>query len=237
MSTATVLGFDSATPDVAVAVTRGGEPLAEAQLGSDGRPRHATELLPEIERAAAEAGGWDAIGKIAVGVGPGSFTGLRIGIATARGLAQGLSKPLTGVGTLDALARGVAERPGAAGRPVLAVLDARRGQVFAALFDAAGERVWEPFVATPEELAERVAALGQAPLSGGDGSLRFRQDLAQAGAEVLPDADPGHRLSARHTAELAEGLPGSAPAEIRPTYLRPPDAELWSERDRGPLYG
>jgi tRNA threonylcarbamoyladenosine biosynthesis protein TsaB len=146
-------------------------------------------------------------------------------------------KPLTGVGTLDALARGIAERPAAAGRPVLAVLDARRGQVFAALRDAAGERAWEPFVTIPEDLAGRVVALGETPLSGGDGSLRFRKDLEQAGAEVLPDADPAHRLSARHTAELAEVLPGSAPGEIRPIYLRPPDAELWIERDRGPLDG
>ena len=235
MSAATVLGFDTATPDVAVAVTRGSEAVTEVQLGSDGRPRHATELLPAIERAAAEAGGWDAIDAIAVGLGPGSFTGLRIGIATARGLAQGLSKPLSGVGTLDALARGIAERPGASGRLLLAVLDARRGQVFAALRDAAGAAAWEPLVATPEELGERVAALGEIPLSGGDGSLRFRQDLEQAGAEVLPDADPAHRLSARHTAEIAAGLPGSAPGEVRPIYLRPPDAELWIQRDRKPI--
>jgi tRNA threonylcarbamoyladenosine biosynthesis protein TsaB len=234
---ATVLGFDTATPDVAVAVMRGPEAVAEVQLGSDARPRHATELLPEIERVAAEAGGWDAIDAIAVGIGPGSFTGLRIGVATARGLAQGLSKPLTGVGTLDALARGIADRPRTSGRPVLAVLDARRGQVFAALRDAVGAAAWEPFVATPGELAERVAALGEAPLSGGDGSLRFRQDLEQAGAEVLPDADPAHRLSARHTAGLAEGLPGSAPGEVRPIYLRPPDAELWIQRDHGPIDG
>jgi tRNA threonylcarbamoyladenosine biosynthesis protein TsaB len=237
MSAATVLGFDTATPDVAVAVTRGGKALSDVQLAPEGRPRHATELLPEIERAAAAAGGWEAVDAIAVGIGPGSFTGLRIGIATARALAQGLGKPLTGVGTLDALARGLAERPAAAGRPVLAVLDARRGQVFAALRDANGEQAWEPFVATPKELAARVAALGEAPLSGGDGSLRFRQDLEQAGAEVLPDADPGHRLSARHVSELSDRLAESPPGDIRPIYLRPPDAQLWLERDRGPLDG
>lgn len=235
-SEATTLAFDTATPDVAVAVARGGEALRDVRIGADGRPRHATELLPEIERAASEVGGWEAIDRIAVGIGPGSFTGLRIGIATARGLAQGLSKPLVGVGTLDALGRGIALRAGG-GRPVLAVLDARRGQVFAALFESRGEPARAPFVASPAQLAERVAALPQAPLAGGDGSLRFRQDLVQAGAEVLPDADPGHRLSARHTAALADGLPESAPGEIRPIYLRPPDAQLWIERDRGPLDG
>jgi tRNA threonylcarbamoyladenosine biosynthesis protein TsaB len=237
MSAATILGFDTATPDVAVAVVRDGEAIGDVQLGADAGPRHATELLPQIEGAVAEAGGWDAIGAIAVGIGPGSFTGLRIGIATARALGQGLSKPLRAVGTLDALARGIAERPGAERRAVLAVTDARRNQVFAALRGGAGEEVWEPFVASPEELAERIAELPQTPLAGGDGSLRFRQDLERAGAEVLPDADPGHRLSARHTAELAEGLPDAAPGEIRPIYLRLPDAQLWIERDRGPLGG
>jgi tRNA threonylcarbamoyladenosine biosynthesis protein TsaB len=237
MSAGAILGLDTATPDVAVAVTRGGETLVEAQVAPNGRPRHATELLPRIEAAVAEAGGWDAIGAIGVGIGPGSFTGLRIGIATALGLGQGLSRPLRAVGTLAALARGIATRPGGGGRRTLPVLDARRGQVFAALHGPDGDAVWNPFVAAPEQLAERIASLPEAPLTGGDGSLRFRQDLEAAGAEVLPDADPGHRLSARHTAELAEGLPDAAPGEIQPVYLRPPDAQLWIERDRGPLGG
>ena len=233
MSEPVVLGFDTATQDVAVAVTRAGEALTDVQLGADGRPRHATELMPQIEAAVAAAGGWDALNAIAVGIGPGSFTGLRIGVATARGLAQGLAKPITGVGTLDALARGIAERPAAEGRHVLAVLDARRGQAFAALHDPTGGRMWEAFVATPGELGERLHSLAEPPLAGGDGSLRFRRDLEQAGVEVLPDADPGHRLSARHTAELARDLPESAPGDIRPIYLRPPDAQIWIERDSG----
>jgi tRNA threonylcarbamoyladenosine biosynthesis protein TsaB len=233
MSGATMLGFDTATQDVAVAVTRGSEVIADHRTEPDRGPRHATELLAEIERAASEAGGWDSVNTLAVGVGPGSFTGLRIGIATARALAQGLGKPICGVGTLDALARGIAERPVSEGRPALAVIDARRSQIFAALHDAAGRRVWEPFVSDPTELARRIAGLADTPLAGGDGSLRFRRDLERAGAEVLPDADPGHRLSARHICALAQGLPGSAPDEIRPIYLRPPDAKVWLERDRG----
>jgi tRNA threonylcarbamoyladenosine biosynthesis protein TsaB len=237
VSAATLIGFDTATPDVAVAVMRGGEALTDVQLAPDGGPRHASELMPQIEAAAAVAGGWETIDSIAIGIGPGSFTGLRIGIATARALAQALAKPVTGVGTLDALAAGIAERAAEEGRPVLAVLDARRRQAFAALRDAAGAPVWEPFVAAPDELAARVAGLAETPLAGGDGSLRFRRDLEQAGAEVLPDADPGHRLSARHTCALSEAFPESAPGDIRPIYLRPPDAQLWLERDRGPLAG
>jgi tRNA threonylcarbamoyladenosine biosynthesis protein TsaB len=238
MTDPAVLGFDTATLDVAVAVTRDGETVVERWVGPGLRhPRHATALLPEIEAAVAECGGWDAIGLIAVGIGPGSFTGLRVGISTARALGQALGKPLAGVSTLDALARGVGERPGAGDRARLAVIDARRSQAYAVLHDASGERIWEPLVAGPEELAARVAERADAPVAAGDGSLRFRRDLEAAGVEVLPDGDPGHRLAARHLCLLADGFTGSAPDEIRPIYLRPPDAQLWLERNRGSFGG
>jgi tRNA threonylcarbamoyladenosine biosynthesis protein TsaB len=238
MTDSAVLGFDTATADVTVAVTRDGEAVVERWVGPGERhPRHATALLPEIEAAVEGSGGWEAIVLIAVGIGPGSFTGLRVGVATARALAQGLGKPLAGVGTLDALARGIGERPSGGDRARLAVLDAKRGQAFAVLHDAAGERIWEPLVAGPGELAERVAERADAPLAGGDGSLRFRRDLEAAGAEVLPDGDPGHRLAARHLCVLAEGSTGSPPDDIRPIYLRPPDAQVWLERDRRRIGG
>jgi tRNA threonylcarbamoyladenosine biosynthesis protein TsaB len=233
MATRTVLGFDTATADVAVAATRGEATVAERRVGSgEGRPRHAASLLPEVESVVAECGGWGGVDLIAVGLGPGSFTGVRVGIATAQGLAQALGRPLAGVCTLDALALGVAELPAASARPALAVLDARRSQAFAILHDPPGSRLWEPFVAKPAELAERVAALPEAPLAVGDGAIRFRQDLETAGVEVLPDGDPAHHLSARQICLLADEAGESPPDEIRPIYLRPPDAQVWLQRDQ-----
>jgi tRNA threonylcarbamoyladenosine biosynthesis protein TsaB len=231
----TVLGFDTATPELTVAVTRGGESLTERSLSfpAGSRPRHAAELLGEIERAAADAGGWEGVDLLGVGIGPGSFTGLRIGIATARALAQGLAKPVAGVSSLDALARGISEHPAAAGRPRLAVIDARRSEVFATLHDPGGERVWGPVVAPSAALAERLTAARIPPLAAGDGAVRFRRDLEDAGAEVLAEDEAAHRLSARQVCLLVEHVPPSAPYEIKPIYLRPPDAEIWRERNRG----
>ena len=228
-----VVGFDTATDDVAVALARGGEILDERLLAaaSDGRPRHASVLLPELESLVELEGGWQPVDLIGVGVGPGSFTGLRIGLATARALAQALDKPVVPVGTLAALARGIGERSGGEARARLAVLDARRGQAFAALYGSGGEELWPPLVAAPGELAGRVEALPQAPLAAGSGALRFRDELEAAGAQVLPDVEPAHRVSAGHLCVLAEAGTPARPESIEPIYLRPPDAELWLERD------
>jgi tRNA threonylcarbamoyladenosine biosynthesis protein TsaB len=154
------------------------------------------------------------VDRIAVGVGPGSFTGLRIGIATARALAQARGLPLVGVSSLEALARGAA-----GDLVVLAVLDARRGEVFAA---AAG--VLAPSALAPEALADWVRALGSAPLAVGDGAIRFRDPLEAAGALVPPDEDGVHRLRAEHVCRLgAAGTPTDRDA-LLPDYLREPDA-------------
>jgi tRNA threonylcarbamoyladenosine biosynthesis protein TsaB len=169
-----------------------------------------------------------------VGIGPGSFTGLRIGIASARGLAASTGLASVGVGTLDGLLRGIAERDG--GRDRLAVLDARRGQVYAALQSASGEALMAPWVGSAEELAGRVAELGSAPLAAGSGAVRFRRDLEQRGVEVLADGEPAHRIAARHLCALAaEGR--ASDGTPAPIYLRPPDAERWRERDTSPKTG
>jgi len=229
-----VAGLDTATSDVAVALTRDGETLDERLVAadSDGRPRHATIALAELESVVERVGGWERVDVIAVGIGPGSFAGLRIGLATVRALAQALAKPVVPVGTLAALARGIGEQEGAEGRERLAVLDARRGQAFAALHGPVGEELWPPLVAMPDELAERVAALAQVPLAAGSGAIRFRGELEAAGTEVLPDEAPAHRVSARHICLLAEAGSLARPESIEPIYLRPPDAELWLERDK-----
>ncbi len=188
-------------------------------------------LLEEVERAVAAAGGWDAVGLIAVGLGPGSFTGVRIGIATARGLAASTGLPVAGVCTLDAIGRALRERDGE-GAGCLAVLDARRDEVFAALYLAGrGERLWEPLVASPADLAGRVAELSQPPRAAGSGALRFRQELARRGVEIPDDADPVHRVAARHICALAAADQAGDAGSLVPIYLRPPDAVRWRERD------
>jgi tRNA threonylcarbamoyladenosine biosynthesis protein TsaB len=231
---ATVLGMDTATADAVVGVARAGEIFREAAVepDADGRPRHSRVLLAEVERCADAAGGWAAIDRIAVGTGPGSFTGLRIGIATARGLAQGRRLPLVGVGSLAALARGLAGQPEVDARPLLPVIDARRGQVFAALYDRDGNELWKPLVADPAELTELLGELEGSPLAAGDGAVRFRAELEAAGVTVAPPEDPVHGISARDVCALGESTAEAPPDRIEPVYLRPPDAKRWLQRDR-----
>jgi tRNA threonylcarbamoyladenosine biosynthesis protein TsaB len=165
---------------------------------------------------------------IAVGLGPGSFTGLRVGIATAKGLTVSSGVPGRGVSTLDALGAGIAAA-GATGER-LAVLDGYRGEVFVALYDADGATLCEPEVMRPEALAERLAQVSAPPSVAGSGAIRFRDELEGAGGIRIPDdADPVHHVAARHLCALAAAGKGSE--SLEPIYLRPPDAERWRERD------
>lgn len=228
----TVVGFDTATVDTAVCATRDGTVLLEESLGAatGGTPRHSTALLAGVERAAEACGGWKEVDRIAVGLGPGSFVGIRIALATARGLAASTGLPAAGACTLDALGAALGEATEGE-RQALAVLDARRGEVFAALYSGEGERTWEPFVASPEELAARLGELAETPLAAGPGAVRFRQELTSQGTEVPDDADPVHRVAARHICSLAEAATTGEDGRLEPIYLRPPDAERWRERD------
>lgn len=177
----------------------------------------------------AAAGGWEEIEAVAVGCGPGTYTGLRVGIATARALGFSRGVPVRGVCSLDALGRALAERPGSA--PRLAALDARRGEVFSALYTADAERRWGPIVSSPEELAERIAGLEASPQAAGSGAVRFRQQLTNRGVEVPEDGDAVHRIAARHICALAANGADAGDDPAAPIYLRPPDAERWRERD------
>ena len=227
-----VLGIDSSTSFVEVAAMAGAELVSEASRpppADGGRPRHSELLLAECDAAVTALGGWERLGLIAVGVGPGSYTGLRIGIATARALAQARSVPIVGVSSLSALAAGI--RGAQPGVPALAVIDARRGEVFARLEGPGGEGLWPPFVASPHDLAGRVEGLEESPVAAGDGSLRFREELEAAGATVAAPGDEVHRVAARHICELGLGAAPVAPDEIEPNYMRAPDAERWIERD------
>lgn len=198
-------------------------------------------MLAEVEAAAAAAGGWGEVDLLAVGLGPGTFTGLRIGIATARGLAVSLGLPVRGVCTLDALARGIHEAyrspvpsAGIASKRnslALPLLDGWRGEVFAALYAAEGTRLWEPAVHRPEELAELVADLEETPRVAGSGAVRFRQELARGGVRIADDSDPVHRVAARHVCAIAAAAGDGDRDGLDPIYLRPPDAERWRERD------
>lgn len=219
-----ILAFDTATlATVAVAGADGVQVEARHDPAAGERPGHATLLLGLVCDALSRAGmELDDIARVGVGTGPGSFTGLRIGVATARGLAQALAVPLVAVSTLHVLAAGAAADAGPT-RPVLAVVDARRGEAFAAAYAGAGELL-APAAMKPDALAHAVAQLPARPLAVGEGAVRFRADLQAAGAAIPPDESPLHRVAGRHLGDLAAaGEPAELDA-VLPHYLRPPDA-------------
>ena len=191
------LAFDTATSVATAALVRDGEVLGERASRGVRVLADADDLLREAGTDRSELGG------IVVGVGPGSFTGLRLGIAAARGLAFALDIPVAGVSTLDALAAGA---PGA-----LPIIDAGRREVFTRVND-------EPVAVAPQELE-----LEPGTLCVGDGALRYRIALEERGAEIPDDSDERHRPRARFHAELAKRF--GPPDEVEPLYLRIPDAE------------
>jgi tRNA threonylcarbamoyladenosine biosynthesis protein TsaB len=230
-----ILGFDTATSATAVALiddAAGIELEARDDPPPNARPRHTTKLMPLIAAVLGRGSTtWSEIDLIAVGLGPGTFTGLRIGIATARALGQARGIPLVGISTLQSLAFGA--RADAAGfDAVLAVIDARRGEAFAAgwlprsLDEADPPPAAEPRALSPEALGALVAVAGARTLAVGEGAVKFREVLERSGASIPEDGSDLHRVTAFNHCRLARNRRASAPDEIRPEYLRLPDAEI-----------
>jgi tRNA threonylcarbamoyladenosine biosynthesis protein TsaB len=218
----TLLGLDTSTSAASACVLRADgesfEVVPPPERLQD-PPSQAAELLPAVAEAMARAGvGWRDLDAIAVGVGPGTFTGLRIGIATARALASANELPLRPVSSLAALAAGI-EAP-----LRLPLIDARRGELFGALYEG-GTQLWPPFAARPEDVIERAREDSFTPLAAGDGSVRFRGMLEEAGIPVAPDDSPTHVVRALHVCRLGADVPDEPPEAILPDYLREPDAK------------
>ncbi len=248
-----ILALDTATTVTAVGLldTARTQRLRARDVPEPGaRPGHASTVLVLIEQLLEESGaGWEGIDRIAVGVGPGTFTGLRIGIATAQGLARARNIPLVGISTLHALALGALSLPGVAGSDepavslgaeqarheerIIPAVDARRSELFVAAWSAtknalASTPLKPPAVLKPDALGVFVADLSshETPMAIGDGAVKFRREFEAAGAQVPPDDDERHVVDAiNHCALAATVEPAASLEQVQPEYLRIPDAE------------
>ncbi|HEX3910088.1 MAG TPA: tRNA (adenosine(37)-N6)-threonylcarbamoyltransferase complex dimerization subunit type 1 TsaB [Solirubrobacteraceae bacterium] len=238
-----VIGFDTATQATAVGLrlADGGTLTARDDPAEGAHPGHATRLLEMaselLEQARLE---WSELERIAVGLGPGRFTGLRVGIATARGLAQSLSLELVGVSSLHALALGAigegSEHRAGAPNATIAVIDARRREAFAAAY-VDGAKFEFPRALRPPELEDLPAEIGRCGgppevrwRAVGDGALLYADELTAAGIEVLALDSPLHLIDGAAVCELgalATAHDARDPlATILPDYRRSPDASV-----------
>jgi len=219
-----ILAFDTSTPSTAVALLSGSSRELRHDPSGDERPGHATRLLPMAAQLLDECStDWDEVDLVAVGTGPGGFTGLRVGVASARGVAQSLGVMLAGRSSLAALARAALEETGA--EDALALIDARRGEVFAQRFslrDGSVEPIDEPVALEPAALRRP----GPETVVVGDGVVRYRSELPLGDALVPATGSPLHRVSACQIAAMATY--GVLPAQVSPTYVREPDAQAAS---------
>lgn len=228
-------------PTLAIATATG--QIGVAVAGADGRSgsitvragrRHGETLAPAIESLLGLTGlELSGMQRVAVDVGPGLFTGLRVGVATAKALAAALAVPVVPVPSLDVLAH----PHRAAGRPVAAVVDARRGEVFWSLYEPVGgamAAVTEPAVVAPDALAEELRRLPGGLLLAGDGARRYFADPAgdagRSGAfEVAPEEFD--HPSAQVLLALAGSRPDVAAEKVTPNYLRGADVRIgWEQR-------
>lgn len=210
-----VLIIDTALGLCTAGVFEAGETVRALGLRSEAMTKGHSERLGGLARdAVGEAGGFAAIDRIGVTVGPGSFTGLRVGLAFAQGLGSALGRPVVGVSTLDALAASV--EASLLSGDVAALIDARRGQVYAR-FWRDGVADGPPEALSLEQAAARIAALRPGAVLSGSGAALFAETAP--GAVILDLVGPSPEALAR----LVAGLdPAEAPP--KPLYLRAPDA-------------
>ena len=225
-----ILGIETATEQVSVAL--GGH---EGVIGlfevARGR-RHAEILTPAVEFVCAQADiGLDELGLIAVDVGPGLFTGMRVGLSAAKALALALRLPMIGISSLDLLAF----RHRRSDPLVVPVIDARKGELFYAMYrpvPGGMQQVVAPRVGPVDELVADLLARSQEALCVGDGALRYRTQILEGyHCEIADDPYPsaGPLVQLAHAKALREDW--VSPPDIRPIYLRQPDAQInWARR-------
>jgi tRNA threonylcarbamoyladenosine biosynthesis protein TsaB len=217
-----VLGFDTSQATTSVCVLRSDGEVFEHWPGPGTltqRPAHGSELLSACDELLTRSQlKWRDLGRVVCGCGPGTFTGLRVGISTARALAQAHDLELRAVDSLNALASAI-DSPLS-----LALIDAKRGQLFASLHRD-GNVLWPAFVTTPHQLVASLEGALLEPVAGGDGALRFRQALEAAGVVVLDESSLVHVVRALEVCRLGAVLPSVSPQRLLPNYLRQPDAK------------
>jgi tRNA threonylcarbamoyladenosine biosynthesis protein TsaB len=207
-----LLAFDTATPAITVALHDGGCVVAH-ETAVDSR-RHGELLAPCIGRVLDKAAAGPAdLTAIAVGIGPGPYTGLRVGLVSARVLGSALSLPVDGICTLDIIAAEATRE--AAGREFIVATDARRQEVYWARYTAAGERLSEPQVTAPALVPAGRPIAGEGPL--------LHAELAAVGVPIGPRYPSAVQLAQIGADRLARGVPAAAADAM---YLRRPDARV-----------
>ncbi len=226
-----VVGIETSTPQTSVALGTDREIVASVAL--TGRARQ-DEVVPALEHLLRWTGtSLEHVGGVAVGIGPGLFTGLRVGVEAGKTLAQVLQVPIVGIPSLDALAYGIRHTR----RLIGAVIDARRGEVFYGFYRSVPGGVMregEYAVAGPEHLAAELVARGEEVLLAGNGAILYRRALEEAGARV--EFASSARAHPEATALVELSVPRFIREEtdrsfdVRPLYLRKSDAEIAWDR-------
>jgi len=230
-----VLGIDTSTPQTSLAIGNEREVLASLSIAGTARQESA---IPALRQLLTWSGiDLQHVGGVAVGVGPGLFTGLRVGVETAKTLAQVLTVPIVSITSLDALAYTVRYTP----RRIAAVIDARRGEVFAAVYRSVPGgvvRESDHLVLKPDHLIAELEAVAGEVLCVGNGAILYRREIEELGSRVEFASPAVAHPDAAALVELA--IPRFLREEfdrvfdVVPLYLRKSDAEIaWDQRARG----